>query len=131
MEDGGEAGAQLDGLELRDVGREGLVDLGGVRLDQSAGVAGVVRDDARHLGLAELEYPLVQVAEILEQVVVVGVDELLPLELGVAGLGSSRQEIVPPDVRVDAGVLGGVAKDANALGFTELAAFVVQIFGGR
>ena len=53
----------------------------------------------------------------------------LPFEFGVAGLWASRQEIVPPNIGVDARVPSVGSKDAHALGFAELAALVVEVLG--
>lgn len=126
---GSETGSELDGLKVGDVGLEGLVDLLLVFLETLVGVLGVVGNLAVHLGLAELENSLVQVTKVLEKIVVIGVDEFLPLELGVGRLRSSGKEVVSPNVRVHARLLCGVSKDTNTLGFTELATFVVKVLG--
>jgi hypothetical protein len=110
----------------------------------------VLRDYAIHLGLAELDDALAQVAQVLEQVVVVGIDkfptacqsiwidkigwnpaDLLPLEFRVASLRPSRQEVVSPDIGIDAGVTGIVAKHTDTLGFAELTALIVEVLGCR
>ena len=44
------------------------------------GVPGVVGHDTVHLDLTKLDDSLVQVSKVLEKVVVIGIDKLLPLE---------------------------------------------------
>lgn len=59
-----------------------------------------------------------------------GQSNSLPLEFGVAGLWPPRQEVVPPDISVDAGIAGVGAEHADALRFAELSAFVVEVLAG-
>ena len=107
----------------------------------------VLRYDTVQLGFAELDDALAKVAQILEQVVVVGIDELpvkcqsnelgkaesqsnsLPFEFRIARLWPSRQQVISPDVGVDAGIAGIVPEHTNTLGLAEFAAFVVEVLG--
>jgi hypothetical protein len=74
--DGRQAGPQLDPLHIRDVLLEELVYILLVLL-QSRELGDVVhRYHAVHLGLAELDDALAQVAQVLQQVVVIRIDEL-------------------------------------------------------
>ena len=141
-------GPQLHCLEVRDVLLEVLVHLLLVLLEGRELGEVVLRYYTVHLGLAELDDALAQVAQVLEKVVVVGIDELpvemsvdmkerrdgsrsnlLPFEFRVAGLGPSRQQVVSPDVGIDAGIAGIVPEHTNTLGLAEFAAFVVEVLG--
>jgi hypothetical protein len=77
----------------------------------------------------ELDDAVNEVAEVLKQLVVVAVDEWLPLELGVAVLWTVREEVVAEDVAGDADFGRGAAEDSNAARFGEFAAFVVEVLG--
>jgi hypothetical protein len=146
--DCGQTCPQLESLEVRNVLLEVLVDLLLVLLEGRELGDVVLGYYTVHLGLAELDDALAQVAQVLEQVVVVGIDELpienwsvdvkqakwslyylLPLEFRVACLWPPRQEVVPPDIGIDAGITSIVTEDANTLRFAELAALVVEVLG--
>lgn len=58
-----------------------------------------------------------------------GLSNSLPFELGVAGLWPPRQEVVSPDIGVDAGIASVVAKHTDTLGLAELASLVVEVLG--
>lgn len=128
-EDGSKTGTELGALDLLVVLLEELVDLLLVLVKRRDGSRGVSRDLSVELGLAELDDTLAKVAKVLEEVVVVGVNELLPLELGVTRLGTSGEEVVSPDIRVDASIPGVVTENTDALGLAELAALVVEVLG--
>jgi hypothetical protein len=74
--DGGQTCPQLQSLEVRDVLLEVLVDLLFVLLESRELGDVVLGHYTIHLGLAELDNALAQVAQIFEEVVVVGIDEL-------------------------------------------------------
>jgi len=56
---------------------------------------------------------------------------LLPLKLRVTRLGTSGEQVVSPDVGVNASILGVVAKHTDVLGLAELSTLVVEVFCGR
>ncbi|KAI6775512.1 hypothetical protein HG530_002270 [Fusarium avenaceum] len=120
---------KLDGIELVDEDLESLVDLLLVLFQALICVLGVVGHSTIKLGLGELEDSLVQVTEVLEKVVVIAVNEFLPLELRVGSFGTSREKVVSPDIGIYASFLGSVTKHANTTGLAELSTLVVELRG--
>jgi hypothetical protein len=129
MHDRSKSSTKLDGIELVNEDLESLVDLLLVLFQTLICVLGVVGHDTIKLGLSELEDSLVQVTEVLEKVIVIAVNEFLPLELRVGRFGTSREKVVSPDIGINASFLGSVTKHANATGLAELSTLVVEVFG--
>jgi hypothetical protein len=88
-------------------------------------------DLAVELGLAELENSVDEVANVLEKLVVVGINKLFPLELGISGLGATGEEVESPDIGVNTGILGIVTENTDSTGLAELAVLVVEVLSGR
>ena len=65
--------------------------------------------------MAELENAVAEVAKILEQIIVVGVNKLSPAKFGIASFRTPREQVVTPHVDRHTGILGAVTEDANAL----------------
>lgn len=128
---GQEARFQPDGFQVGDVLGEEGVDFGFGFVEVGRGVQGrVVRDDGVvDLAVDQLDDAVDEVAELGEQLAVVLIDEGSPFELGVARFRPVFEQVVAPDVSGHARVLGVVAEDADAAGFGEFAAFVVEVFG--
>lgn len=78
--------------------------------------------------LAELEDSLIEIAQVLEKIIVVGINKLLPLELRIACFWSSGKQVVSPDIWLDSSVLGVVAEHTNSFRLAEFAVLVVEIF---
>lgn len=132
---------------MRDVLLEVLVDLLLVLLEGRELGDVVFRHYAVHLSLAELDDALAQIAQVLEQVVVVRIDEFpsksqclcnaqgetrldsLPFEFRITALWPPRQEVVSPDVRVNAGIAGVVTEHTDTFGLAEFSALVIEILG--
>jgi hypothetical protein len=129
VHDGGKSSTKLDSIELVDEDLEGLVNLLLVLFQALVGVLGVVGHDTIKLGLSELEDSLVQITEVFEKVVVVAVNEFLPLELRVGRFGTSREKVVSPDIGINASFLGSVTKHTNTTRLAELSTLVVEVFG--
>lgn len=147
--DSGQTSPQLEVLEICDVLLEQVVHLLLVLLEGREPGEVVLGNHSLHLGLAELDDALAQISQVLEQIVVVGIDKFplkksvyqtglsgctgadsLPLKFGIAGLRASREQVVSPDIGVDAGIPSVVSEDTNTVRLAELAALIVEVLGG-
>ena len=76
----------------------------------------------------DINSPVDEVAQVVEQLAVVLQHQVAPAERTVHGLGPDVQQIETPDVAGDSRLLSHVAKDAHAPALGELAVLVVQVF---
>ena len=77
--------------------------------------------------MSEFYHAVDKVAQVLQQVVIVDIKKLIPLEFGVARLRPPGKEEKPPDVRIDSGELCRVAEDTDVSRLAEFATLVIQI----
>ena len=97
------------------------------QLDLALGLGSTGRHGRAHTVEHEGQAAVDEVTQVLQQLVVVLVGQVLPVEGGVGLFGAVGEQVEAPDLRGNAGLLGLITEHAGILALAELAVLVVEV----